>query len=196
MDGSSTESETCMNGSRGRRCAARLLTETVSLCVIVVVAACAMPQRTFQPEREPASLDDVSFLHYLATVPVVTVHEGMRAVLLLTDDSDKGTTFERRYEVLHGRGAVKLSWRLKPGRILSKGTLAYMLRTICRLPRGFNEALSSSTGFGDRRYALKTCIDEGLIPYGLSHEPVTGGELLSALTNAERYLESRERNIP
>ncbi|GAF69285.1 unnamed protein product, partial [marine sediment metagenome] len=132
-----------------------------------------MPRRTFQPEQDEASLDDVSFLHYLATVPVVTVDEGMRAVLLLTGDSTQWPTFEKRYEELRGRGAVKAAWRLRSGRILDKGTLAYMLRTVCSGARSLNEILASKTGIGDRRYALKACVDEGVLPHGLAHEPVT-----------------------
>lgn len=151
---------------------------------------CAMPQRTYQPAQDPATLDDVSFLHYLATVPVVTVAEGMRAVLLLAGDGARGSTFEQKYEELRGRGAVKEAWRLEPGQILDKGTLAHMLQVICDMPRSLDDVLASKTGVGDRRYALKTCIHEGVMPYGVAHERVTGGELLSALTNAEGYLGS------
>lgn len=155
-----------------------------------------MPQRTFQPEHDPATLDDVSFLHYLATVPVVTVDEGLRAVLLLTDAKTGPTTFEQRYELLLQRGAVKSAWRLSADQVLDKGSLAYIVRITCELPRGLNELFASVTGLGDRRYALNVCIREELMPYAVPHEAVTGGELLSALTNAERYLASRRTDIP
>ena len=155
-----------------------------------------MPQRTYQPERDPAVLDDVSFLHYLATVPVVSVDEGLRAVLMLAGTGKDAATYEQRYEALLERGAIKRSWDLNADQILGKGTLAYLLRTVCELPRSVDEILASRTGLGERRYALKTCIDERLIPYGLAHEPVAGGELLSALANAERYLESRAGETP
>jgi len=155
-----------------------------------------MPQRSYQPERDPAALDDVSFLHYLATVPVVSVDEGLRAVLMLAGAGENAVTYEQRYEALLERGAIKRSWDLNAGQVLSKGTLAYLLRTMCELPRSVDEVLASRTGVGERRYALKTCIDERLIPYGRAHEPVAGGELLSALANAEHYLESRAEKTP
>jgi len=163
----------------------------LGLATTLQVGSCTRPQRTYQPAQDPATLDDLSFLHYLATVPVVTVDEGMRAVLLLTGDSARWSTFEQRYEELRRRGAVKEAWRLEPGQILDKGTLAYMLQCICDVPRSLDDMLASKTSVGDRRYALKTCIHEGVMPYGLAHEPVTGGGLLSALTIAERYLSSQ-----
>ncbi|UCC32570.1 MAG: hypothetical protein JSU86_09855 [Phycisphaerales bacterium] len=168
----------------------QIVVAVLGLVTMLQGGSCAMPQRTYQPAQDPATLDDVSFLHYLATVPVVTVDEGMRAVLLLAGDGARWSTFDQRYEELRGRGAVKEAWRLEPGRILDKGALAHMLQVICDLPRSLDDVLASKTGVGDRRYALKTCIHEGVMPYGVAHERVTGGELLSALTNAEGYLAS------
>ena len=168
----------------------------LSLGAVAFLAGCAAPQRTFRPAQDPATLDDVPFLHYLATVPVVTVDEGMRAVLLLTDTTIKRATFDQRFKVLRRFGAVKTAWHLRSGQVLNKGTLAHMLRTLCDLPYSVNERLALATGLGDRRYALKTCVYGGLLPYGLPHDPVAGGEMLSALTEAERYLESKSRNAP
>ena len=189
-------------GLRASGCSLWSVARSLSCSTIVLLASCTLPQRSFQPAQDPAALDDVSFLHYLATVPVVTVDEGMRAVLLLVRDSNlapatsQWPTFDRRREALRRLGAVKAAWRLKPGRILDKGTLAYMLRTVCNVPRSLNEVLASVTGLGERRYALKTCIREGLLSQSLSHEPVIGGEILSALTNAERYLASKSADNP
>lgn len=166
------------------------------LGAIACAAGCSMPRRTFQPEQDPATLDDISFLHYLATVPVVTVDEGLQAVFLLTGEREKWPTFERRYEELRRRGAIKPAWHLEPDRILNKGTLAYMLRTVCDLPHSVNEVVASRSRLGDRRYALKTCVDEGILSYGLPHEPVTGAALHSALIDSERYMESRAQNTP
>ncbi len=172
------------------------LTVGLLLCAVVSGAGCSMPQRAYQPDQDPTTLDDVSFLHYLATVPVVTVDEGMRAVLLLAVERGQWPTFERRYEELRRRGAVAAAWHLKANRLLNKGTLAHMLRTVCDLPRSLSEVAASRTGLGDRRYALKTCVHEGILAYGLPREPVTGGELLSSLTKAERFLESRSPETP
>ncbi len=181
-------------GNRGD--VAHIVAVGLLLGAIGCAAGCSMPRRTFQPEQEPATLDDISFLHYLATVPVVTVDEGMQAVFLLTGERGQWPTFERRYEELQRRGAIKTVWRLEADRILSKGTLAYMLRTVCDLPRSVNEVVASRSRLGDRRYALKTCVDEGILPYGLSHDPVTGAQLHSALIDSERYMASRSSHTP
>ena len=157
------------------------------LLVIVTTPGCVTPPRTFQPEVDVAQLDDVAFVHYLATAATVTVAEGMRAVVLLLPADERGDA-PRPCELLAKRGAFKEGWRLDSGATLDKGTLAFMLRTVCSLPRSLSETVWSRSGFGDRRFALHTCVDAGLLPYGASHDPVRGGELLSALTKAEEIL--------
>lgn len=164
--------------------------------IAMCLPGCMLPERTFEPERDPASLDDVTFLHYLASVPVATVDEGMRAVLMLRDNSAHPSTYEQRYAALEGLGAVKRAWHLEPNRILDKGTLGYMLRKVCKLPHSVNEWFASLTGLGDRRYALKSCIYAGLMPYGRAQDPVTGGELLSAMTAAEQRLQEHGGETP
>jgi hypothetical protein len=157
---------------------------------------CALPQRTFQPEVDPDTLSDHVFLHYVASVPVVTVQEGVRAVLLLEEDSVRWPTYEARYEELRERGAIKSRWRLTPGRVLDHGSLAHMLCAICDLPQSFGGWLASKTHLGDRRAALNICAYEGILPRGLPHAPVTGGGLHSAIVNAESYLATRHRGAP
>ena len=120
-------------------------------------------------------------------MPTVTVAEGVRAVGLLVGPTQQPTTFEDQRSHLESIGALKPGWRLQPLDTLDKGTLGYMLTAICKTPRSLTEAASAVTGLGDRRYALKTCIDEGLLPYGVAHDAVTGGELISALSKAERF---------
>ena len=163
---------------------------------VALMAGCTQQRRSFHPSVDAAALNDISFVHYLATVPVVTVDEGLRAVLQLTDANARSMTYSERSVTLQRRGAIKASWHLEADRILDKGTLGYMLRIICSLPRGLTESLAETTGLGDRRYALKTCIDAGVLPYGVPHAPVTGGELLSALTAAETIIAAKGREKP
>ena len=172
----------------------------LSVTAVVLLSGCQgllrthPAQRTFQPAQDPDSLSDVAFLHYLPTVPVATVDEGMRTILTLVGEAEATGTFEQRFEALRRRGAAKTAWGLRSGQILDKGTLAYMLRSVCGLSRSLGELLASWTGLGERRCALRTCIDEGLLPYGVWDEPVKGGELLSAITEAERYVQSNRRD--
>jgi len=163
-------------------------TLAVAVALLLFQPNCIAPRRVIAPPVDPATLDDTAFLHYLATVPTVTVAEGVRAVGLLTGPSQQPASFEVQRGLLEGLGAVKPRWRLQPSETLDKGTLAYMLTVVCKTPKSLNEAVSAITGLGDRRYALKTCIDEGLMPYGLAHDAVMGGELITSLSKAENFL--------
>jgi hypothetical protein len=160
----------------------------------LIVAGCAAPRRSFQPEQNVSALSDVLFLHYLATVPVVTVDEGFRAVLMLVDAPGDVSTFPARRAVLADMGAIKAAWELEPEQVLDKGTLAHMVRTVSGLAPGLNELWLSPLGVGDRRYALKTCVYAGVMSPGLSYAPVTGGELLSVITKAESHPASSRPN--
>lgn len=147
------------------------------------------PRRTFQPEQDVAALDDTSFLHYLATVPTVTVDEGLRGVLILSTPEGDFPTFDDRLAELTRQGAIKTRWGLEPDQTLDHGTLAYLLRVLCRTPTSLSAILVLPMGLGDRRYALKTCIDEGLLPYALPNEPVSGGEFVAVLSRAEARIQ-------
>ena len=156
------------------------------------VAGCTQPVRTFEPEQNPDALSDIAFLHYLPTVPVVTVDEGYRAVLLLKKPDAEAKTFAARETYLCELRACRADWRLQPDQLLDKGTLAHLLRVLCRIPPGVNERLARPWGLGARRYALRTCIHAGLLDPSLPYEPVTGGELVAALTRAEKRLQAAD----
>ena len=168
----------------------------IGMCAFVLLCGCVAPARRWQPETPPDDLDDLPYVHYLSRVPVVTVDEGMRAVLMLRGSTRQWPTFEQRQEELRRLGAVKDAWGLEHDQILNKGTLAYMLRTVCALPKSLSEVLAAPTGLGDRRYALRTCVDQGVLPYGRAADPVSGGELLTALTGAERFCLGRGSKSP
>ncbi len=157
----------------------------LAIGVTLLAMGCTAPRRTLTAPADPAVLDDAAFLHYLASVPTVTVGEGGRGVLLLLGPTTDWPSVEEQTAKLREAGALKDDWGLKPDDTLDKGTLSYMLTAILQTPPSVNEKLATITGLGDRRYALKNCIDLGLLPYGLPHEAVTGGELLTALRKAE-----------
>lgn len=144
------------------------------ICLVsFVVAGCHRPLRAPDNRQDTSALSDMAFLHYLAGAPTVTVKEGMRAMNLLAQEDHRAFVDWKR-------------WNLDEDSVLDKGTFAFMLRSVCDLPRGFNEVvLAKGLGLGARRYAMKTCIYEGLMPYGRASEPITGGELLSVLSAAE-----------
>ncbi len=184
---------------RGRRSVARVLlclTLGSFITIGLLAGGCALPKRTYQPSVDPARLDDVRFLHYLATVPAVTVDEGMRGVLMLGDTNVSSMTFPERSAALQRQGAIRAAWGLERDRILDQGTLAHMLCAMCALPLSINQKLATRIQMGERRYALKVCIDGGLMPYGLPHAPVSGGALLSSLTAAGRRIAIQTSETP
>lgn len=173
-------------------CHSSLVTRNLSIVGLATVflfqAGCVAPRRAFTPPLDVTALEDVGFLHYLASVPIVTVEEGVRAVLLLDTSAAPATTFDERLTILIERGGVRREWKLQPDQTLDHGTLAFMLTVTCGTTRSLSEFLAASSGLGVRRYALKTCIAEGLLAYALPHDPVSGGQLVAALTRAEDRL--------
>lgn len=141
--------------------------------------------RNFTPEVDPNSLDGTSFVHYLGTVPVVTVEEGCRAILLIADGQENFGTHQARYDELLRRGTIRSAWNLKADRLLDKGTLGYMAVQVCQADRGINSLLLGSWGLGDRRYALNDAVAAGLMLFDSEFRPVRGGELLSVLSRID-----------
>ena len=160
--------------------------------MLTVVAGCAGP-RAFQPAVDPAALDQARFVHYLATIPVATVDEAGRAVLILADGQESPMTPEERLAELENRGIVRPAWGLEPGHTIDRSTLGYMLFRTCRMPGGVNTLLLGSWGLGDRRYALKEVVAAGILAHGPEYEPVTGGELVAALARADTWLADHGR---
>ena len=188
-----------VTGRREKRSAARARLHLLLGSFIatgLLAGGCALPKRTYQPSVDPARLDDVRFLHYLATVPAVTVDEGMRGVLMLGDTNVSSMTFSERSAALQRQGAIRSAWGLERDRLLDQGTLAHMLCAVCALPLSINQKLTTRIHLGERRYSLKACIDAGLMPYGLPHTPVSGGALLSSLTAAGRRIATQTSKTP
>jgi hypothetical protein len=144
--------------------------------------------RNYEPQLDPETLDGTTFLHYLGTVPVVSVEEGCRAILLVADGVETFGSYPERYDELVRRGVIRTSWGLRPDHVLDKGTLAYMAARVCKLPRGVNSHLLGSWGLGDRRYAMRDVIAAGIMPYDVPEHAVRGGELLAALGKIDEYL--------
>ncbi|MBI3832711.1 MAG: hypothetical protein HY287_00090 [Planctomycetes bacterium] len=160
------------------------------LPTIAMIAGCSLPHRSFTPPADPATMNDVTFIHYLSTVPTVTVSEAARATLLLVGETKQWPSFDEQWNELRRRGAVRDAWKMSPDDTLNKGTLAFMLLHVAKLPRGVTNVMADATGVGDRRYALKACIDAEILPYSTEHQPVTGGELVTAIRRLETRTEA------
>jgi hypothetical protein len=165
----------------------------VSLAIACLLAAGCRTTRKTKPEVDPATLDDFTFMAYLGTQPIVTVDEGMRAVLILADGRDAAPpTFQARSESLATRGIIRPQWGLRPDDAIDKGTAGYMIMKVCRIPGGVDMLLFGSWGLGDRRYAFRELIYLGMLTQGVDYEVVTGPELVSLLSKADERLEAQK----
>ncbi len=166
------------------------------LFLMLIAVGCATSRRTWTSPQDPELLDDTAFLHYLATVPIVTVDEGIRAVLLLIGRSTQAATFEERWQILQKFGAATDHWGCSANDLLTKGTLAYLVLELGGIPKGINSAIAGRTGLAVRRYALKDCAHHGIPLGGSPGDPVSGGELISTLSAMESRLADASQANP
>lgn len=158
---------------------------------VLFSAGCATPKRTYQPAQDHNSLNELEFVHYLSDLPAVSMDEAYHAMLLLLREEATGMSFEQREAILTQRGIARKAWGLSANDLLDKGTLAYMVVQVCRLPQWVNDLALGSWGLGDRRYALRRAVWYDMVPYGMPYHAVTGGELLATITKAADYMEQK-----
>jgi len=155
--------------------------------LVAMLSGCAGP-RTFQPEKNPDSLSDEAFHGYLANVPLVSVEEAYRAVVILESGEDSQKSYDARRTYLEGKGIVRPEWGLEPGNVIDAGSVAYMVCQVCRIPGGVNYNLFGKMGLGDRRYALRELIYLNLWDDAGDYQYVTGGMLMALLSKADEYM--------
>lgn len=166
----------------------RLRRSCFALLVALLAGGCAAP-RTGESSMNPDELSDVEFQAYLAEVPLISVAESFRAMLILADGADATKSFDERRTALESRGIVRSEWNLQPGNVLDRGTLAYMVLRICQIRGGVNMVLFGSWGLGDRRYALRELVYRDMITDGADYEFVRGGEMVAVMTKADKYMQ-------
>lgn len=165
---------------------------TAVFMLALLVSGCGVPRKAVTPTVDHRNLAETEFLHYLAAAPVVTFGEGVRAmaILRMVDDTSADAFAKpsnAHLEALRALGAVPPGDLPPDDRVLDMGTLAYMLSRLVPIPRTVNDRLAERAGIGRRRYALKACIDAGLLPWSRPNDPVRGGVLLAALAKAEEF---------
>lgn len=177
--------------------ASRFSLRTCRLALVVFVAVgtsgCSRPSRVEQVARGEA-VDPDTFLHeHLQGVPMVTVGEAYRALLLLADGDEKTHSFEERQAELQARGLVRAAWNLQREQPIDRGSVAFMVLRIIQGPRGVNSLVWGNLGLGDRRYALRDLVHMGLIGPGGPDKYLTGGELVFLMGKADKYMADRGR---
>lgn len=160
------------------------------LAAVCSTFACSSaPQVRFQPV--PVK-DSARFTREVLDKQAVTVQDGVAAVLILIDEYERARAFEEQLEVLIRHGAIERSDQaeLKASDRLTRGRLAYLLTGALQMKGGLTSRI-----FGrSQRYALRECIDCGIIQKGSAGSVVSGWELVSVLANAESYAARKEGN--
>jgi hypothetical protein len=129
--------------------------------------------------------ESARFAREVVDKEAVTVRDGVAATLILIDRYEPNRTFEEQLEVLIGQDVIEQKERtkLKDSDTLTRGTLAYLLIGALEIKGGLTMRI---LGRSDR-YALRECIDSGIIEKGSAGSAVSGRELISVLSNAESY---------
>lgn len=160
-----------------------VLTITCFAVVICGTFACSSsPQVRFQPTPVKES---ARFAREVVDKEVVTVGDGVAAILILIDRYEPNRPFEEQMEILIQQGVIgqKERTKLKDSDTLTRGTLAFLITGALETKGGLTMRI-----FGrSNRYALRECIDCGIIEKGSAGSAVSGRELISVLSNAESY---------
>ena len=159
----------------------------MSALLLISVAGCNQ-HVTYDPQVDHGTLGSSEFVHFLAKQPVATFDQSCRAMLLVSDGEETLQTFEERVAELQSRGVIRAEWNLNSNDVVDRGTIAYMIHRGCKMPGGINTWLSTFSGFGDRRYALKEVVRQRVMTYGLPHQILTGGEVMDAFAKADDYM--------
>lgn len=163
-------------------------------CGALTLAACGMfgCSQTLRVEQADAGekVGGDAFLHeHLAKTSAVTVAEAYRAMLFLADGDDKHADFDARRAELESRKIARPEWGLSREACIDKGSVAYMICQIIKLQGGVNfNVFGRLTGLGDRRYAVRELAYLEIMPPASPHRYITGGELVDAISKADRYM--------
>ena len=156
----------------------------IACCLCTALAGCSGPRAT-EPRLDPNTLDDSGFQFYLNEVPLVTVDEAYRAMLILADGQDDSANFEERAQKLESREIARSAWDLQPDHVIDTGSVAYMVCRICELPGGLNARTFGRMGLGDRRYATRELIYRDMIDESVDYQYMTGSLLFALMRKAD-----------
>jgi len=169
------------------------LTFATIFLVLAGSSGCAAPRppETALSGVDPDTLSDSAFQVYLNRVPLVTVGEAYRAMLILADGKDGRDSFEARRQELESRDIVRSAWGLQREDVIDTASVSYMVCKICEMPGGINQVLFGSWGFGDRRSAMRELMFRGMIDDSFEYEYVTGSGLFALMRNADAHMKKK-----
>lgn len=189
--GPSAHAERSTVAMHRRRSCGRRMRAGVAIGMLLSLAGCLGP-RQYHPDTDPAKLSDDAFMSYLATVPVVTVDEAFRAMLILADGKDSCKAFEERRAALVSRGIAREAWNLEPDNVIDRGSVAAMTCKILQMRGGVNRAVFGGMGLGDRRYANRELIYRNLLADGPDYAGMQGPVLVAMFARCDEYMEQHK----
>jgi hypothetical protein len=161
-----------------------------AMACLLLCYGCTGPRST-PPDIDPNTLDDDGFQAWLGDVPLVTVDEAYRAMLILADGEDTSKSFDERRGKLESRKIARSAWNLEPANVIDTGSVAYMVTKICRISGGVNNYLFGSWGLGDRRYALRELVYLQMIDDSVDYQYLTGSALIALMAKADELMEKK-----
>jgi len=147
-------------------------------------------------EEKCLKAGEMDFLDCMAEQPKCTFAQAVRAVVILMNGSDVGTSHEQRCEYLLERGVIRSAWKISPDRWIDRGTLAFMFYKAIGLKGGVNMIVFGSWGLGDRRFAYRELVYRNLMERGVDYNYVSGPELVTALGKVDWYMQDTGRYTP
>jgi len=166
----------------------RSLAFATALALPILATGCAASRP--RPVVDPASLDTDTFLAWLADQPMVGAAEAYRAGIILATGTDPGYDWQKLQQQAYQLNLARPEWNLTADTAIDKGTAAFIICQACKVRGGINLNLFGRTlHLGDRRYAWRELIYEGLVRDGSPYHVVTGGEFVALLAKADEWRE-------
>jgi len=157
----------------------------MALAAVAAAAGCGQAGQISNGEATlPSEENSAAFLDRMSSQNTVSENDAMRGVLMVLEGKDTARTFEQRVEVLRSRGVVEANWTFDASRPITRGKLAYMIWTACKMPGGVILTLTGPS----RRYCLRELQYHDMMADGSEFTEVTGMEYVAVLTRADTFV--------
>lgn len=154
--------------------------------VVLLLTGCqALAPRHAMAEAVPTD-SSAALMEYIADEPYVTAEPGYRAAYALW----RGESFDGDYaaltDVLRDGKIIGRSWDLPADKVLTRGSVGYLICRACDIGGGVNWRLT-----GLERYAWRELIYLGIAEPSSEYGYVAGGQFVGMLTRAEEHVAGR-----
>ena len=128
---------------------------------------------------------DTSYFRDLVKKGNATYYDAYRIITILeTGKDDAQSTFENLRDKLIEAGIIAKNWdKKKADGFVNRGEISYMLFKTLKLKGGLTVRIFGLTC----RYAFRECVNKKLLVQGYANQLLSGGEIISILSEAENY---------